>query len=216
MAVKHRYAHAIHSLAFLVLALSGLSLLFHGRNVFEIFFGGKKGAEMVHKYVAWVYLFTNAYLSLKILPEMGIRGSLTVKAVFQRLFYWFVFLSLAIMVPTGLVMMFKSNFGKGFVLFSSSIHETFALILITVTLVHAVLRFHKPEVLFRKLKDICRSCSDKPCIPVCPTGAIVPLPDGSVGFNDVRCIACMKCVEVCPYKVVYVSERGVPLYVKPV
>lgn len=216
MAVKHKYTHAVHALAFTILALSGLALMFKGRNLFEVFFAGKKGAETVHKYVAWVYLVTNAYLSLKILPEMGIRGSLTLKAAFQRLFYWFVFLSLAIMVPTGLVQMFKSHFANSLVLFFASIHKTFALILIFTTLIHAVLRFHKPDILFKELKEICQRCKEKPCIPICPTEAIKPAEDGSVLFDDVRCIACMKCVEVCPYKVVYCSERGVPLYVKPV
>jgi len=216
MAVKHRYTHAVHALAFTVMALSGLAVMIKGRTVFEIFFGGKKNAEVVHKLVAWVYLFTNAYLSLKILPHIGIRGVVHIKALFQRLYYWFVFLSLSIMVPTGLLLMFRSSFPAKVVLFTLSVHKTFALILIAATVVHAFLRFHKPKILFSVLEDLCKNCKDKPCIGVCPTEAIFPAFDGTVTFNDVRCIDCRKCVEVCPYKVVYYSERGVPLYVKPV
>ena len=216
MAVKHRYAHGVHAVAFTVLALSGLAILIKGKSLFLVFFGSKKTAESVHKTVAWAYLFTNTYLSLKVLPEMGIRGSLTAKALFQRFFYWFVFLSLAIMVPTGLLLMFREHFSHGTVLFAMSVHKMFALILIAVTTVHAFLRFHKPAILFEKYREICRKCLDKPCIGVCPTEAIVPAEDGTVLFDDVRCIACNRCVEVCPYKVVYYSERGVPLYVKPI
>jgi len=215
MAVKHRYTHTVHALAFTLLALSGLSLLIKGNNPFVVIFGNKKMAELVHKTVAWVYLSTNLYLSFKILPEMGIRGSLTLKALFQRLFYWFVFLSLAIMVPSGLILIFRNNFSHSTALFTLSIHKIFAVLLIGTTVIHALLRFHKPKILFETLKDICRNCADKPCISVCPTEAIEPKNDGTVNFDDIRCIACNKCVEVCPYKVVYYSERGVPLYVKP-
>ncbi len=216
MAVKHKYTHTLHALAFTIMALSGLAVMIKGNNAFGALFAGKKNAEVVHKVVAWVYLFTNSYLGLKILPEMGIRGNLTVKALFQRLFYWFVFLSLVIMVPTGLLLMFKQNFSAGLVLFTLSIHKTFALILIGITVIHAFLRFHKPGMLFEEYKEICRKCVEKLCIGVCPTWAISVASDGSIAFDDVRCIACNKCVEVCPYKVVYYSQRGVCLYVKPI
>ncbi len=216
MAVKHKYTHAIHALTFAAMALSGLALLIKGRNIFEVIFGGKGNAETTHKTAAWVYLLTNTYLSLKILPEMGIKGNLTLKALFQRGFYWFVFLSLTIMVPTGLVLIFRHQMPSELTLFTLSIHKTFALILISATLIHAVLRFHKPRILFEKYKEICRKCAEKLCISVCPTEAIVVTEDGSINFNDVRCIACNKCVEVCPHKLVYYSDRGVPLYIKPV
>jgi len=215
LAVKHKYTHAVHALAFVIMGLSGMALMIKGKNLFEVLFGGKKNAELVHKITAWVYLFTNTYLSLKILPDVGIRGNLTPKALFQRLFYWFVFLSLTIMVPTGLILIFRSNFSPKLTLFTMSVHKTFALVLITVTLVHALIRFNKPRILFEKYVELCKKCLEKPCISVCPTEAIKPKDDGSVEFNDIRCIACNKCVEVCPYKVVYYSERGVPLYVKP-
>ncbi len=216
MAVKHKYTHILHSLAFTVMAFSGLALMIKENNLFGVFCGGKKNAESIHKIVAWVYLVTNTYLSLKILSDIGIRGNLTLKALFQRFFYWFVYLSLAIMVPTGLVLTFRHRFSSGLIFFTMSIHKTFALMLIAVTLVHAFLRFHKPKILFEKFKEICRKCMEKPCIGVCPTAAIDVAYDGSILFNDVRCIDCKKCVEVCLHKVVYYSERGFPLYVKPV
>jgi len=214
MAVKHKYAHTLHAVSFTVLALSGLSLMLKGKSVFELPFGGKKGAATVHKYVAWLYLTTNAYLSLKILPEVGVRGSLTLKALYQRLFYWFVFLSLSIMVPTGLILTFK-GVGRELLLFTASVHKTFALILIATTLTHALIRFHKPAILFSQLKELCRQCAEKPCLGACPTEAIRLTPTGAVEFNDVRCIACNRCVEVCPKKVVYYAQGGKPLFVKP-
>jgi len=215
MSVKHRLAHTVHAISFTVLALSGLSLMFKGKNVFEVVFGGKKGAITVHKTVAWAYATTNAYLSIKVLPEIGIRGSLNLKAFYQKAFYWFVFLSLFIMVPTGILLTFRW-IEKEIFLFTAAVHKTFAVILIFITLIHSLLRLNKPQILFTSLQEECRQCTEKPCIKTCPTNALTAREDGTVEFDDPKCTACNRCVEKCPRKIVFYGERGKPTFVKPV
>ncbi|RWB32233.1 MAG: 4Fe-4S dicluster domain-containing protein [Mesorhizobium sp.] len=45
----------------------------------------------------------------------------------------------------------------------------------------------------------CFHCADAPCIPVCPTGAIVKRPDGIVQILQELCVGCGKCEPACPF-----------------
>jgi molybdopterin-containing oxidoreductase family iron-sulfur binding subunit len=45
----------------------------------------------------------------------------------------------------------------------------------------------------------CFHCAEPPCLPVCPTGAVVQRADGIVEIVHDRCIGCTYCVLACPY-----------------
>jgi len=45
----------------------------------------------------------------------------------------------------------------------------------------------------------CMQCVTPPCIPVCPTGAILKREDGVVYMNHDKCTGCGDCAEACPY-----------------
>ncbi|MCF6108436.1 4Fe-4S dicluster domain-containing protein [Mesorhizobium muleiense] len=45
----------------------------------------------------------------------------------------------------------------------------------------------------------CFHCADAPCIPVCPTNAIVKRDDGIVEIKQELCVGCGKCEPACPF-----------------
>lgn len=65
-----------------------------------------------------------------------------------------------------------------------------------------------PEVERRFVSISCRHCAKAPCIGVCPTKAIVKLPDGIVVVNQDECIGCKVCLEACPFGVPQFGEDG--------
>jgi carbon-monoxide dehydrogenase iron sulfur subunit len=60
---------------------------------------------------------------------------------------------------------------------------------------------------------VCSNCSEAPCIPACPTGAVfrdasVPV----VRINEDDCIGCSACVRACPFGAADMNEeRGVAI-----
>jgi anaerobic dimethyl sulfoxide reductase subunit B (iron-sulfur subunit) len=45
----------------------------------------------------------------------------------------------------------------------------------------------------------CNHCEDPICVKVCPVGANEKLPNGVVYKDSSKCIACMNCINQCPY-----------------
>jgi molybdopterin-containing oxidoreductase family iron-sulfur binding subunit len=52
----------------------------------------------------------------------------------------------------------------------------------------------------------CFHCADPPCLPVCPTSALVKRPDGIVEIIDDLCTGCGECVTACPYDAIEMNE----------
>jgi tetrathionate reductase subunit B len=54
----------------------------------------------------------------------------------------------------------------------------------------------------------CQHCADAPCIPVCPVeGALYRRDDGLVIIDPKKCTGCTRCIDACPYGVVYYNEQ---------
>jgi molybdopterin-containing oxidoreductase family iron-sulfur binding subunit len=52
----------------------------------------------------------------------------------------------------------------------------------------------------------CFHCAEPPCLPVCPTEAIVKRADGIVEIVQDLCIGCGKCQPACPYDAIEMNE----------
>ena len=50
--------------------------------------------------------------------------------------------------------------------------------------------------------DVCKHCTDAPCLDVCPTGAIFDTEFATVVIQDDICNGCGYCVTACPYGVI--------------
>jgi anaerobic carbon-monoxide dehydrogenase iron sulfur subunit len=58
----------------------------------------------------------------------------------------------------------------------------------------------------------CSNCEEKPCVDVCPTGAIKATDDGAVTVNEDLCIGCKQCIFACPFGAVgFNEEKGVAI-----
>lgn len=56
-----------------------------------------------------------------------------------------------------------------------------------------------PEVgLFHTVVS-CNHCENPACVAGCPTGAMHKAEDGTVQYDDSRCVVCRNCMIVCPY-----------------
>lgn len=62
-----------------------------------------------------------------------------------------------------------------------------------------------PRVRMSFLPLFCQHCADAPCIRDCPEDAIEARPDGLVWIDPQACSGCGKCVESCPYDVIYMN-----------
>jgi len=56
----------------------------------------------------------------------------------------------------------------------------------------------KKPILHFNLKG-CEHCDDPPCLPVCPSEAIIRRPDGIVLIDREQCTGCEQCIEACPF-----------------
>ena len=56
----------------------------------------------------------------------------------------------------------------------------------------------------RFVRRQCRQCLKPACVSACIVGALQKMPDGSVTYDDERCIGCRYCMMACPY--------GIPRY----
>ncbi len=53
----------------------------------------------------------------------------------------------------------------------------------------------------------CNHCTHAPCVPICPTTALVRRADGIVDFDKDRCIGCKSCMQACPYDAIYIDPN---------
>jgi formate dehydrogenase beta subunit len=51
------------------------------------------------------------------------------------------------------------------------------------------------------MRRACFHCTDAACVPVCPTGALTKLEDGTVKLDNAKCTGCMYCTAACPFEV---------------
>jgi Fe-S-cluster-containing dehydrogenase component/formate-dependent nitrite reductase membrane component NrfD len=51
----------------------------------------------------------------------------------------------------------------------------------------------------------CNHCTDAPCVPICPTTALIKRADGIVDFDRDGCIGCKSCMQACPYDALYID-----------
>lgn len=59
---------------------------------------------------------------------------------------------------------------------------------------------------------ICRRCRRPRCAAVCPSGALVPLPEGGAKVDPEKCTGCGACVKACPFGYLRLSPiTNVPL-----
>lgn len=60
------------------------------------------------------------------------------------------------------------------------------------------------DIFGRNKIEICRQCSNAPCVDACPLGAIVRLSkDGPLVIDYDRCDGCRKCIESCPFSAIF-------------
>ena len=64
----------------------------------------------------------------------------------------------------------------------------------------------KPVVM-HMMSDVCKHCTDAPCLNVCPTNAIVRTEFDTVYIKQDTCNGCRDCISACPYAVIGFSHK---------
>ena len=64
-----------------------------------------------------------------------------------------------------------------------------------------------PKVKVDWIPILCMHCEDAPCIPACPEHAIYRRSDGIIIIDPEKCQGAKKCIEACPYGVIYFNEE---------
>ena len=64
-----------------------------------------------------------------------------------------------------------------------------------------------PRVKIHYIAHMCGHCDNMLCADVCEVGAITKRDDGLVLIDPDKCNGCMKCVDSCPTKSIYINEE---------
>ncbi len=64
-----------------------------------------------------------------------------------------------------------------------------------------------PRVKVDWIPKMCMHCDDAPCIPACPQRAISKRRDGIVIIDPQKCKGSKKCIDACPYGVIYFNDE---------
>lgn len=73
------------------------------------------------------------------------------------------------------------------------------------------IRVHKDEAAGLDEPKVCQQCGNALCIQECPTGALYrEKPLGPVLLDESKCIKCHRCVGVCPFGAVHLSNSSLP------
>lgn len=62
-------------------------------------------------------------------------------------------------------------------------------------------------VMLHMMSDVCKHCTDAPCLNVCPTNAIVRTEFDTVYIKQDTCNGCRDCIAACPYSVIGFSKE---------
>jgi len=59
---------------------------------------------------------------------------------------------------------------------------------------------------------VCTECEEKPCMDVCPSGAIKMTKNGITVIDENICIGCKQCVSACPFGAIsFIEEKKVAI-----
>lgn len=72
--------------------------------------------------------------------------------------------------------------------------------------INEVVRGSVPKVKISYIPLLCMHCDNPPCLPVCAANAIHKRKDGMVIIDPEKCTGCQKCIESCPYEVIYYNQ----------
>ena len=64
-----------------------------------------------------------------------------------------------------------------------------------------------PKVKIHYIAKMCAHCADAACIKACPENAISRRDDGLVLIDPAKCSGCNKCMDACPYDVIYFNDK---------
>lgn len=73
--------------------------------------------------------------------------------------------------------------------------------------INEVVRGTVPKVKISYIPLLCMHCDNPPCLPACAENAIYKRNDGMVIINPDTCTGCQKCIESCPYGVIYFNRN---------
>ena len=65
---------------------------------------------------------------------------------------------------------------------------------------------NRSQAAWLMMSDVCKHCSEAPCLEVCPTGAILRTEFDTVYINEPACNGCRDCVSACPFGVIHMSS----------
>lgn len=64
-----------------------------------------------------------------------------------------------------------------------------------------------PKVKIHYIAKMCAHCEDAPCMKACQEEAIYKREDGFVLIDPAKCSGCKRCMEACPYDVIYFNDK---------